>query len=459
MSQRPRIVIAQQQRLALNTTLSAAIRMLRSDAAGLVRYLEEQAAENPHIRLVGPEQPALGDWLPRWSGVLTYGTREQAEPPEPAAADASLTAHVLAAARAMTLPAGGQRIALALIEALEPSGWLGRSAQAVAGDLGLEVAEVEAVLKRLQTIDPPGIFARDLAECLAIQAADLGALDREMAVLLQNLELLAAGDIPRLTQICGCDEAGITRRFRTIRTLNPKPGAGFSASNPAYSREPDLVARPLKDGRWQVGLNRSALPEVEVDPSAPGSDTALRAAKALRHMVRARNDTLLRVGREIVTRQAAALVQGPQALRPMTMADLAEALGLHVSTISRVVAGASLDGPIGVHWLRQMFSGARGAMTEGTAPQAAAALRSRLRRIVTDEDRAAPLSDAALADRLADDTGVRLARRTVAQYREAEGIPPAHRRRLRAPRTSARKLADRVGKAGPPPLAGGAQDD
>lgn len=444
MSQRPRIVIAQQQRLALNASLSSAIRMLRSDAAGLARYLEEQAGENPHIRLVGPEPPALGDWLPRWSGVLTYGARAQAEAPEDAAADASLIAHVLAATRAMALSPGDQRIALALIEALEPSGWLSRSLDAIAADLQVDHFEVEAMLKRLQAIDPPGVFARNLSECLALQAADLGVLDREMATLLQHLDLLAAGNLPRLMQICGCDEPGILRRFRTIRTLNPKPGTSFSPANPAHRREPDLIARPLKDGRWQVGLNRSCLPEVEVDPAAAGGDGALQAAKALRHMVRARNDTLLRVGREVVSRQAAALVQGAEALKPMTMADLAEALGLHVSTISRVVAGVSLDGPRGVMWLRQMFSGARGGGGEGRAPQSAAALRSRLRRIVSEEDRSAPLSDAALADRLADDTGVRLARRTIAQYREAEAIPPAHRRRTAPsrPRKARRDTAE-----------------
>lgn len=432
MSQRPRIIIAQQQRLALNTSLSAAIRMLRSDAAGLTRYLEEQAAMNPHIRLAGPEPAALGEWLPRWSGVLTYGPRSLTAAPETASADPSLIAHVTAAVRAMALGPTGQRIALALVEELEPSGWLGRSVAAIAQDLQLPEPEVLALLQRLQKIDPPGLFARSLGECLALQAAELGQLDREMAVLLQNLDLLAAGDLPRLTRLCGCDEAGIARRFRCIRTLNPKPGTSFAHTNPALAREPDLVARPLKGGRWQVALNRSALPTVEVNTTPTGNPAALQAARALRHMVEARNTTLLRVGREIIARQSAALLQGPAALVPMGMADVAAALGLHVSTISRVVAGVSLDAPTGVLWLRRMFSGARGGKDGQTTPQAAAALRHRLGRIIASENRAKPLSDAELVTRLADDSGVTLARRTVAQYREAQGIPPAHRRRLRS---------------------------
>lgn len=453
MSQRPRIIIAQQQRLALNTGLSAAIRMLRSDAAGLTRYLEEQAAENPHIRLVGPEPAAIGDWLPRWSGVLSYGAMGDAGLVDPAAAGPSLTTHALESIRGMTLSPPEARIALALVEALEPSGWLGRSVQTIAAELGTPEVDVLAVLSRLQQMEPTGIFARNLAECLRLQAAELGELDAVMEILLQNLNLLAAGDVQRLTRLCGCDAEGIARRFRTIRRLNPKPGASFAPANPAHLREPDILARPLKDGRWQVSLNRSALPEVEVVmPNAdesrdPDAKQARTAAKALQHMVKARNSTLLRVGREIVTRQQAALVQGPAALKPMRMADLAEALGLHVSTISRVVAGASLDAPFGVIWLRQMFSAGRGGGGGGgggvqggeatgetsfaAGPQAVAALRHRLARIIAAENRSAPLSDAALARRLAEETGVVLARRTIAQYREAAGIPPAHRRRLR----------------------------
>lgn len=440
MSQRPRIIIAQRQRLALNANLSASIRLLRSDTAGLTRYLEEQAAENPHVRLVGPEPAAIGDWLPRWSGVLAVGRAGQTAASEPASAQPSLIAHVVAAVQALALPRVEHAIALALLEALEPSGWLGRPLAEIAVELGHPATEVEAVLQRLQKIDPPGLFARNLAECLALQVEDLGKLDREMAVMLNHLDLLASGGTRRLAQLCGCDEAGIAQRFRLIRTLNPKPGAGFSTANPAEAREPDLLARPLQGGRWQVALNRSALPTVEVSGTG-GEDGAanpagLQAAKALQHMVEARNDTLLRVGREIVTRQAEALALGPGALRPMVMADLAEALGLHVSTISRVVAGASLDGPTGVWWLRQMFSAARGAAEAGQEAMASdgvsvAALRHRLGRLIATEPRAAPLSDAALADRLAAETGVRLARRTIAQYRAAEGFPAAHRRRLR----------------------------
>lgn len=450
MSQRQRIVIAQQQRLALNPSLHASIRLLRSDTAGLTRYLEEQVADNPHLRLIPPEPAALGDWLPRWSGVLAFGTRSAPVMEEVAAPQPGLIAHVTTAIQALSLPRGAQSIALALVEALEPSGWLGRSTAQIAADLAVPENAVTSVLSRLQTLEPVGIFARNLSECLALQAAERGQLDPEMATILRNLDLLAAGNTARLASLCGCDEAGVLRRFRIIRALNPKPGNGFSAPSPAHAREPDLVVRPLTGGQWHVALNRSALPSVEVlaDPPVTANPARLQAARALHHMLTARNDTLLQVGREIAGRQVAALAQGRGALMPMTMAEVAAALGLHVSTISRVVAGASMDSPQGVWWLRQMFSGARGgaggqAKAEADGPRvAAAALRHRLGRIVATESPEAPLSDAGLAERLAEQTGVTLARRTVAQYREAEGIPAAHRRR------KVRRRADRApGKA------------
>ena len=448
MSQRPRILIAQQQRLALNASLQASIRLLRSDTAGLTRYLEEQTAQNPHLRLTPPEPAAIGDWLPRWSGILSYSARSTSDPVEPAAAQPGLVAHVIERLRAMDLPRPAQRIALALLEALEPSGWLGRSPALIAQDLDLPEDHVLAVLEMVQDIDPAGLFARNLSECLTLQVADQGQLDPEMTVILRHLDLLAVGDTAQLARLCDCDEAEVIQRFRTIRTLNPKPGATFSPPDPAHSREPDLVARPLKAGRWQIALNRSALPSLEVvaTPETAADPAALTAARALSHMLKARNDTLLKVGREIANRQVAALAQGPGALKPMTMAEVAASLDLHVSTISRVVAGASLDSPQGVWWLRRMFSGARGGQggsgqaggkadsdVEGGPTMAAAALRHQLGRIVSAESPLAPLSDAALADRLAKDTGVRLARRTIAQYREAAGIPAAHRRKRREP--------------------------
>lgn len=428
MAPRPRIQISQTLRLELNTSLQTSIGLLRTDAAGLSRYLEEQAAQNPHLRLT-PPAPAPGDWLPRWSGVFT-AAGGGADTDYLPAAGPSLAAHVIAEIEGMRLPPRARRVAEALADALEPSGWLGRPLTVIADEAAAALAEVEAVLKRLQQIEPRGLFARDLAECLALQAQEMGALDGAMQVVLGNLPLLASGQTARLARLAGCDEAGVLARFRLIRGMNPKPGASFAGPGAAAPppREPDLLARARPEGGWEISLNRSSLPTIEVRRAEAGDAAQLAAARALHQAVKARNATLLRVGREIAARQEAALNDGAAALEPMTMADLAEALGLHESTISRVVAGTCLDTPRGAWWLRRMFSSARQGSGGVTS---AAALRHRLLGLVAGEDPQRPLSDAALARALLAETGVDLPRRTAAQYRAEAGIPPAHRRRRR----------------------------
>ena len=427
MSQRPRITITQTQRLQLNLGLHAAIRLLRADAAGLTRYLEEVAAENPALKLDPPPLPAPGEWLPRWTRVFAAPDTGQ---PEQAAAGPSLMAHVLAAVdRRMTAPRD-RTIALALAEALEPSGWLGQPLSAIAARLQANPREVEAVLHRLQEIEPVGLFARDLAECLKLQAQDDGTYDAVMAVVLRNLDLLASGDLARLASLAKVDLPEIAQRFRLIRAMNPKPGTEFDALAVPRPREPDLLARRAASGDWEVTLNRSSLPSLRlIDPGAGGS-AALAAAKSVQRMVEARNSTLLRVGREVLQRQFRALSDGAAALVPMTMAEVATALDLHESTVSRVVAGTSVDTPLGMWWLRTLFSRGLGRPNAEGAQVSAAALRDRLAGLVAAEDKAAPLSDADLADLLSQ-TGATLARRTVAKYREMLRIPPAHRRRLR----------------------------
>ncbi|MEO8244282.1 MAG: RNA polymerase factor sigma-54 [bacterium] len=420
MSQRPRIQVTQTQRLQLNIGLQVSIKLLRADAAGLTRYLEEQAADNPHLALDPPPLPAAGEWLPRWTRVFAAEPmegRDQAGPGQ------SLMAHVLGTIDRRMKSVREREIALALAEALEPSGWLGRPVAEIASTLGARMVEVEAVLRRLQEIEPVGLFARDLAECLRLQAQEEGSLDRTMAVMLTNLDLLAAGRLARLADLAGVDESEITRRFQLIRAMNPKPGTEFDDLAVERPREPDLIARQDSDGRWQVALNRSSLPALRIVAEGAGSAADLAAAKGLQRMVTARNSTLLAVGAEIMRRQQRALDDGPGYLAPITMAEVAEAVGLHESTVSRVVAGSSVDTPRGTWWLRLLFS--RGL---GNDQLSGSALRDRLARLVGSEPPGAPLSDAVLAVALSVD-GTRIARRTVAKYRAMLGIAPAHRRR------------------------------
>ncbi len=422
MRDRQSIRLTQTQRLALNTSLQASISVLRSDAAGLTRYLEEQAAQNPHLRLDPPPEPQ--EWLPRWTG--TFAPQGLGDAGEMASNSPSLIAHVMAQIEALSLSRHEARIALALLEALEPSGWIGTPVDAVAQRLGETLPQVTAMLERLQKLDPAGIFARNLAECLRLQAQEADLLSPAMDVALQNLELLATGDLARLARQSGLAEDELRSCLAAIRGMNPKPGAEFSVDSPAFQRAPDLLVRAEGTG-WVLSLNRSALPSLRIETGAEARAGALTQARAIERMVEARNATLLLVGQEVVQRQQEALRQGQIALAPMTMAELAEALGCHESTISRVVAGTSLDTPHGTWWLRQMFSAALGG--NGAPILAAAALRARLARLIGAEPRRNPLSDADLVQALAAETGITLARRTLAKYRETLGIPPAHRRK------------------------------
>jgi len=414
MKSRTRISVHQTQRMALTTGLATSIRILHADAAGLTRYLEEAAAENPQIILTRPQ---VQEWLPRWKSA--FGS--DAERPEQEAAGPSLVSHVLGMIEALRLDPAEGRIALALAEALEPSGWIGRALPAIAGQLGVTVPAVESVLGRLQQqAEPTGLFARNLAECLRLQAEEAGELDRPMAALLARLDLLAKGEIDRIAREAGLELADLRQAFGRLRSYDPKPGAGFEITA-APVREPDLIAEKGAAG-WIVSLNRSALPSVSV---ADGRAKGRAEARALIRMIEGRNATLLSVGQDVLTRQTAALEAGFGALVPMTMAEVAQALGLHEGTISRVVAGTAVDTPRGTWWLRALFTKAprEGGPTAG-------ALRDRLARLVAEEDPDHPLSDDALATALAEG-GAPIARRTVAKYRMMLNLPPAHRRRRR----------------------------
>lgn len=421
MSLTPRIQLTQTQRLQLNLELRASIDMLRADAAGLTLFLEEAAAENPHLRLDPPPLPAAGEWLPRWSRVFVANPDMAVEQAGPGP---SLMAHVVAAIDRRMKTSAEHRIATALADALEPSGWVGQPLAAIAQGLKVSVGQVEAVLLRLQEIEPVGLFARTLGECLRLQSQEEGTYDEVMALVLANLDLLAAGDLARLARLAAVDVAAIQARFRLIRAMNPKPGTEFDALAVAHPREPDLIARRGADGGWEVALNRSSLPTLRIADDGAGG-AALGAAKAVQRMVEARNSTLLRVGHEVLQRQRQALSDGAGALVPMTMAEVATALDLHESTVSRVVAGTSVDTPLGMWWLRRLFS-------RGVGPEAisSAALRDRLQRLVASEPPTAPLSDEAMAAALSDG-GAQVARRTVAKYRQILNIPPAYRRRHR----------------------------
>ncbi|HMO71999.1 MAG TPA: RNA polymerase sigma-54 factor [Paracoccaceae bacterium] len=410
--------------LTLSQGLRSVAQILRLDAVGLTRYLEEQAGENPAL-VLAPPAPPPGDWFPGGPGPFApAGAADAAE--AAAAGPASLMAHVMAAVVRLCPDRGDRNIAEALSAALEPSGWLGRPLSAIAAETGAPLARVEAVLARLQNIEPAGLFARSLRECLSLQAAEAGWLDPVMQTLIAHLDLVASGDLGGLARRAGCDATTLAQALRRLRSLNPKPGTQFETAA-APVREPDLMARQTPEG-WTVAANRGALPAVTLRPDAAAGRAQLSAARDLARLVELRGRTLLAIGSAIVARQQGALEHGLAELVPMTMADIAAATDLSASTVSRAVAGASIDTPRGTLWLRALFSQAPGGAEDGPA---AAALRARIARLVASEPGHAPLTDDVLARKLAETTGAPVARRTVAKYRAMLSIPPAHRRRIR----------------------------
>jgi len=427
-----RITISQSQRLALNGQLLTSLKILRFDAAGLSRYLEEQAEANPNLRL---DLPAPREWLPRWQ---TAFSADGPQVEDVAGATPSLVSHVLQQIGAMRLSPQEAALAEVLVLAMKPSGWLGQPLEELALMVGATPDEAETLLARLQRLDPPGLFARSLAECLTVQAEEAGFLNQPMRLLLGNLPLIAQGNVARTAAALHLTEAEVTTHLRLLRALDPKPGARFEGVS-APVREPDLIARRSVTGEWQIELNRSALPTLTLtDFHAEGR----QAANALIRLVEGRNATLLMVGRALLTHQSMALEKGHSALVPMTMTTIAEELGLSQSTISRAVAGVAVDTPLGTWWLRGLFGAAVGL--DGVSGPA---LRDRLRRMIRAEDPANPLTDDAIVRALAEE-GVDLARRTVAKYRNFLALPPAHRRKQRSQGPAPYGKPDRKGRSG-----------
>ncbi|WP_243645047.1 RNA polymerase factor sigma-54 [Rhodovulum euryhalinum] len=423
----------QTQGLAMTAKMQASLRILQMSHIDLTAHLAEQALENPCLEVTLPEAlPPLPKGLgggardPDWDPVAAL----EGEKP-------SLYAHVgRQIALAFPHPAA-QRVALAFAEALEPTGWLGASVETVARAAGVPVPVAESVLARLQQFEPAGLFARNLAECLRLQAADKGLLTWELSVILDNLALLAEGRIDDLAELCDGTPADVRAALVAIRGLDPKPGLAFAAPDMAIL-PPDLRLARGKDG-WQVELNRSVLPALRVT-AGPGTagDAAARAwvssarsrARWLVRAVERRQATLLLTAEFLVRHQTAFLEAGPAALRPLSTEEAAAELGLHPSTVSRAVAHRMIETPRGTLPLKAFFSRAftPGSGADGPSQDALIAL---VGRIVAAEDPVRPLSDADIVRR-AEAEGARLARRTVAKYRDLLGIPSSYDRRGRA---------------------------
>lgn len=327
-----------------------------------------------------------------------------------------------------------------LADALDEAGYMRADTDEVAMRLGVEEAAVASVLAACQTFDPAGLFARDLAECLAIQLRARDRFDPAMQAMVANLDLLARRDFAQLRRLCGVDDDDLIDMLTEIRGLDPKPGLAFTGGT-ADTVVPDVVVRPASDGSWAVELNPQTLPRVLVDQnyfavvSKRTTSEAekefladcLQSANWLARSLDQRARTIVKVASEIVRQQDAFLVHGVRHLRPLNLRAVADAIGMHESTVSRVTANKYMMTPRGVFELRYFFSVAIASAAGGDA-HSSEAVRDRIRELIGAERSSEILSDDAIVDILRK-SGVDIARRTVAKYREGMSIPSSVQRR------------------------------
>jgi RNA polymerase sigma-54 factor len=340
-------------------------------------------------------------------------------------------------------------IALQFLEALDETGYLDPSALLeIAERLGVAEVAVETVLSKLQALDPPGIFARSLKECLEIQLRQRDAMTPAVAIVLDNLGLLAKRDFTNLRKLCSSSESDVMAMLSLIRTLNPRPAAGYDV-DVVETAVPDVFVKQLDNGDWTVELNPATLPKVlvnesyfaKVSRSKTGSEAdksfmseCLQSAHWLTRSLDQRAKTMVKVTSEIVRQQQAFFEQGVDHLRPLNLKTVADAIKMHESTVSRVTSKKYMMTPRGLFELKYFFTSSIGAVEGGDA-HSAEAVRHRIAKMIAQENPNSILSDDDIVTALRD-TGIEIARRTVAKYREALGFGSSVQRR-REKRTGA----------------------
>ena len=333
-------------------------------------------------------------------------------------------------------------IARAIVDAISDDGYLTEPLEEIASTLRPEIhceaAEVEAALEDVQGLDPPGVGARSVGECIELQLRQLDpaipGFNAAIEIARHHLERIAGRELAVVKRELRASDEELACALALVRSCHPRPGATVSAGAAEYV-VPDVFVRRTEHG-WAVEINSATLPRVRLNQSYASligrnaSHATMRAqlqeARWLLKSLEIRHETLIKVARSIVERQTAFLEQGEEHMRPMILKDIAEAIGMHESTISRVTSGKYMHTPRGVFELRYFFSshveGADGSGTSSTA------IRAKIKKLVKDESTDSPLSDGRIAELLSAE-GIPVARRTVAKYREAMGIPPSNERR------------------------------
>ncbi|MAT64886.1 MAG: RNA polymerase factor sigma-54 [Gammaproteobacteria bacterium] len=340
-----------------------------------------------------------------------------------------------------------QAIATAIIDSINDDGYLGMPLEDIHQGLleshpELEFDEVEAVLHRIQHFDPIGVGARSPGECLEIQLKQLDPdtpwRDTALKLIQQHLDLLGGRDYQQLMRRLKLSQPELQEVIALIQTLNPRPGSAISTATAEYVI-PDVFVHKDKKGQWRVELNPDAVPKLRINSQYAGmvkrADNSadnnylrnhLQEARWFIKSLQSRNETLLKVGRCIVERQRAFFDYGEEAMKPLVLRDVAEAVDMHESTISRVTTQKYMHTPRGIYEFKYFFSSHVGTADGGEC--SATAIRAMIKKLVAGENPAKPLSDSKIADLLSDE-GINVARRTIAKYREAMAIPPSNERK------------------------------
>ncbi|WP_324780384.1 RNA polymerase factor sigma-54 [Thiobacillus sedimenti] len=467
------------QHLTLTPQLQQSIRLLQLSTLELNQELEQMLQDNPLLEREDEDESAYA--TPDEAGAAAgeaegQGTTEAAQPDHPegepstaldeadwndysaasgdeedsdfahgAISGATLREHLFNQLIVSPLTLRDRTLVAALIDDLDEAGFLTQPLEDIAASLtgeieDLEPEELETALKHLQNMDPTGVGARSLAECLTLQLralpADTPARDAAMRLTTHYLDLLAARDVGKLKKMLGIDDATLRTARALILSLNPRPGTAFGRDETHYVI-PDVYVRKVK-GMWIASLNADAMPKLRVNRvyadilarhrEAGGSQLAsqLQEARWLIKNVQQRFDTILRVSQAIVDRQKQFFEHGEVAMRPLVLREIAEAVDLHESTISRVTTQKYMMTPRGLYELKYFF-GSHVATDSGGACSSTA-IRALIKQLVAAENARKPLSDGQLAEVLGQQ-GIVVARRTVAKYRESLQIPPANMRR------------------------------
>jgi len=486
----PRLDLRQTQSLVMTPQLQQAIRLLALSNLELESFISYAVADNPLVDIArdegaeqgdaAPAEPAIAEAVPQeaggdgeaaldiagemldrdfdtgagpiagssagsasGSGAELYDIGERASDSAETLAD-----HLHAQVGVAGGSAQDQFIAHQLIDQLDEAGYLTLPLAEMAELLGVSPDDAAAGLRLVQSLDPTGVGARDLAECITLQAIEADRYDPCMKALIANLDLLARGNLPQLRRLCRVDDEDLADMIAELRSYDPKPGCRIGGDT-APPVVPDVFVQPGKGGGWTIVLNRETLPRLVVDreyytslKSGCGKDKASRGwlgekladANWLVKALDQRQKTILTVAKEIVRRQEGFFLRGVSALVPLTLRDVAETVGMHESTISRVTSNKFLNCRRGTFELKYFFSsgvaktGNAGGGDGSGGTASAEAVKAAIRKLIDAEKPNAILSDDTLVDLLKDE-GYTLARRTVAKYREAIGLGSSVQRR------------------------------